>query len=143
MKFKMQVKCDGCEPWWEEYDKDTDDPQKWAEDIVAWFNSTCRPGEKPRTLLAVEIIDSTSKHHKWVKHVKGMSIQFRGATCDIMYCSVCGITGKRYGLNNVIKRDSKFRKKAFDYCNTSQKELVNQRQLEEGYINPYEMDKCP
>lgn len=59
MKFRIQVKCDGHEPWWEEYDKDTDDPQKWAEDIVAWFNKGCRPGEKPRTLLAVEVLDAT------------------------------------------------------------------------------------
>lgn len=137
MKFKIKVASENNE-WWEEYDKDTDDPQKWAEDIVAWFNSTLRPGEKPRTLLGVEIIDATSKHHKWHKDPKGMSVEFRGSVCDIFRCSACGITGKRYGLNGAIKRDSKYRKKAFEYCNTSQKELKLQRAINDGYYDPAE-----
>ena len=56
MKFRIQVERvdKSMEPHWEDYDEDINDAQKWAEEIVAWFNGTCRPGEIKRRLLAVE-----------------------------------------------------------------------------------------
>lgn len=58
MKFRIQVqRADkSCEPHWEEYDEDTNDAQKWAEDIIKFFNRTGQPGDVERLLLAVEVL---------------------------------------------------------------------------------------
>ncbi len=61
MKFKILVKHigeDDGQAWEEEYDKNTQDSEKWAEDIIKWFNETLRPGEKPRELVNVIILDN-------------------------------------------------------------------------------------
>ena len=62
MKFRIKV-CNENKPegWWENYDKDVPSAQEWAEGIVAWYNETLRVGQKPRTLLAVEVLDETSE----------------------------------------------------------------------------------
>lgn len=118
MKFKIKVKTANGQEWWEDYNKDIIDPQKWAEETIKNFNSALRPCESYRTLLAVEIIDKNNdEHHKWIKCTNGMSINFHGSLVDLMYCERCGITGKRYGLQSVVKIDSKFRKKIFQKCN--------------------------
>lgn len=117
MKFKILVQNQKGMEWWESYDKDVPDPQEWARETVAWYNEVLRPGELPRTLLKVEIIEtSNDKFHKWAKSITGMSVPFRGQTVDIMYCEKCGITGKRYGLAENIKIDSKYRGKKFVDC---------------------------
>ena len=45
---------------WEDYDKpeltDANEVRKWSEGIHEWFNSTCRPNEKHRRLLKVEVL---------------------------------------------------------------------------------------
>lgn len=56
MKFKIHVKNEKSD-WWETYVKNIDDPAKYGEEIIAKFNATLRPGEKPRTFIAAEIID--------------------------------------------------------------------------------------
>jgi hypothetical protein len=59
MKFKILVKeaaNTSREPWWEEYDKETNDPHQWGIDIVEWFNSTLRKGEKRRKFIRAETI---------------------------------------------------------------------------------------
>lgn len=121
MQFRILTRrADGAE-WWEDYDKDVGDPQKWAETTVAHFNDTLRPGEQSRTLLKVEVLDTdSSKHHKWTKSTAGMSQIFRGRCVDIMFCERCGITGKRYGLSENITIDSKYRKKVYQSCATAQ-----------------------
>lgn len=124
MKFKILCTDGYGEPWWEEYNKDTENPQQYAENLIAHFNATLRGPEKPRILLKVEILDSSNDElHRWVKSVLGMSAIFRGHVVDLMYCERCGITGKRYGLGGEIILDSKFRKKAFRRCDTAQAEL--------------------
>lgn len=129
MKFKLKVSSESGGEWWEDYDKDIPDPEAWAKETVDRFNATLRPREKPRTLLAVEVIDrDNAKFHKWVKRTDGMSVGFRGVMVDLMYCKKCGITGKRYGLQEYVTIDSKFRKKAFRECHTAQIEMKKERE---------------
>ena len=64
MKFRMKVCRTGCEDadgWWEDYDTETcslvdddDDAETAANKIVDFFNSTLRPRESSRRVLAVE-----------------------------------------------------------------------------------------
>ena len=119
MKFKIQCVCEGKDPWWEEYDEDVEDPIKWAEETIEWFNSTLRPYEKPRKLLDLQIVDNKQTHHKWTKRTDGMSMLFKGQVVDLMYCEKCGITGKRIGLSRHVKIDSMYRKKVFKTCDTA------------------------
>ena len=126
MRFRIKVRTSDMREWWEDYNMDVKNPQKWAEETIKWFNTTLRPMEKPRTLLAVEVVDESNKgHHRWRKRTDGMSVDFRGETVDLMYCERCGITGKRHGLNKNVEIDSKYRKKAFQKCNTAQQEMRN------------------
>ena len=126
MKFK--IKCDyqvgESSPWWEEYSENITNADVWAKRTIDHFNATLRPGERPRMLLAVDIIESgNEKLHEWSKLTVGMSVQFRGQTCDLMRCKKCGITGKRFGLKSSITVDSKYRKKVFRECDSALKEL--------------------
>ena len=122
MKFKMKV-SDGGEPWWEEYDKDIEDCQAGAEGFINYFNSTLQTGERPRILHEVVLLDKDSiKQHKWRK--MNLVTQMRGNRMfDILKCSRCGITAKRYGLDRIIL-DSKYnRAKVYQRCDTSMKHL--------------------
>lgn len=57
MKFKLEVEIiDEGSRHWETYDEDTNDAQKWSEELIAWFNGTCRQGESHRKLLNVELL---------------------------------------------------------------------------------------
>lgn len=126
MKFK--IKCtyqddeSGEEAWWEEYEKDhVEDPQKWAEQTIENFNTTLRPHEKPRRLLDVEILEeNTKKDHSWVK--TSLSMRRAGWRSNNLYdeykCTHCGITGKRFGVGRV-ERDSKYRAKVYNRCDTA------------------------
>lgn len=119
MKFRILLKTEKDE-WWESYDKDTTDPQVWAEETIQRFNDTLRPHELARQLLRVEVIEQgNERHHKWVKRTDGMSVPFRGCAVDLMFCSACGITGKRFGVAGHVKIDSKYRKKAYLECHTA------------------------
>lgn len=48
MKFRVKVNYkdadDDEDPWWETYEKDVDDPRKWAEATIAKFNKHLKPG---------------------------------------------------------------------------------------------------
>ena len=120
MKFRMHCKNQRSD-WWEYFDKECCDPIVWATDCISRFNDTLRPGELPRELVEVDILDSANvPEHKWEKLTAGMSIMFRGSCVDLMRCSRCGVTGKRYGLGSSVKRDSVFRAKKYEKCvNTS------------------------
>jgi len=123
MKFKIHVK-DSNNDWFEEYNEKTEDAQEYAEKMVESFNNTLKPYETKRTLISVEVMESSNDElHDWVKQSYGMSQVFRGQIVDIMRCSKCGITGKRFGLSSHVKIDSKYKKKCFQKCNTSKEEL--------------------
>jgi len=120
MRFKITVahKDNLGNFWDEEYDKNIDDPKKWAEETIENFNNTLYPGEKARVLLDVIIEDpNTRKEHEWEK-TNIVTIIKRGQLYDIYRCVKCGITAKRYGLGD-IKIDSKFKAKVYQRCDTS------------------------
>jgi len=58
MKFRILVEREdkSSNQWWEDYDKPTSNPTQWGKDIIDWFNSTCRPGEKRRRFIKAEEI---------------------------------------------------------------------------------------
>lgn len=115
MKFKILVKNKN-EEWWEDYNINTDDPEKLSSGMVNSFNDSLRPGESPRKLLKVEIISEKNIKHDWIKRTDGMSVLFRGEHVDLIYCGKCGITGKRYGMGNPTRIDSKYRLKKYQTC---------------------------
>lgn len=123
--MRFRIFCtDGGKEWSEEYNKDVADANKWAADTIEYFNDTLRPGENPRKLIKVEVLENSNEEfHRWVKRTDGMSVIFRGKMVDLMFCEKCRITGKKYGLSGNVIIDSKFRKKAFKKCNTAMVEM--------------------
>lgn len=106
------------------YDKDID-PSKvneWCKNVInVTWNEGIREHETKRKFIRVEIIDAskTKSDHKWNKFTGGQSVQFRGSIVDEMYCEVCRITGKRYGLSGTIRIDSKYKAKKYKRCDTA------------------------
>ena len=127
MRFRIKCCNKGNQDkwWWEDYEKDIDDPDSWGKAIVNYYNSTLKPMEKEREYLGFEILGDvkSEEFHDWVKRTDGMSVMFRGKVTDLVYCRKCGITGKRFGLRETVKIDSAFAKKAYQKCNLAQKEM--------------------
>ena len=124
MKFKIHVK-NADSDWWESYDKNITDPQRWAAGTIKQYNTTLHEGDLPRELLEVVVEDTdNAKFHDWYKRTDGMSVDDgHGLTCDLYRCRRCGITGKRHGLGQDIQIDWKFRAKVFKNCDTAQAEM--------------------
>ena len=122
MKKLIMLVSDDRGEWEEKYD-DSDfgsqDPHEWARETVERFNASLRPHELPRKVEQTEVIDLDDVvQHRWVK--MSLSTQyFRGHMVDYHRCEICGVTGKRFGLSSTIKRDSKFRAKVYDRCDTA------------------------
>jgi hypothetical protein len=119
MKFTLRVKNTKTgNEFNESYDervvKDQETGEKWGRDIVAYYNRTLRPGESPREFISVTL-EGASDGHQWEKDLTKMS----AGGFDGFYCTKCKITGKRFGLNSVIKIDPKFKKKVFQTCTLS------------------------
>lgn len=107
----------------ETYEKITDNPEKWSRDIIDWYNSTRRPGERKREFVRCEVAGEVPPaEHKWMKATAMTQMDNRirgGLAFDKMKCERCGITGKRYGLHSHVRIDSKFRLKVYQRCDTS------------------------
>ena len=108
-------------PWWEHYDKrevkTLEAAQAWSEQLIEWFNETLRPGEQKRKLLAVELEGKSEPgQHDWYKTNMYTLLDNRLGMYDAMICRACRITGKRFGLNEHVKVDSKFRAKKYQKC---------------------------
>lgn len=102
--------------WGERYQKETDNPEQWGRDLIAWFNSTTRTSESKRKFIRVEIHGEVPPpEHAWSK-TSLVTQQHAGRMFDKMKCERCGITGKRFRLNQNIKRDSEFRAKLYARC---------------------------
>lgn len=119
-KIQIEVKKEGSDSTWtEDYTIDHKDPTEWATDTIYQFNRTRKPGEKPRELVAVTILnpDGTPKRdHDWEK--SNLFTVIRGnQNYDTVKCTICGITGKRFGMSSTIKIDSKYRAKKYESCN--------------------------
>ena len=134
MKFK--IKCSQDSPgnlgeWEEEYNINTDNPQKWAEDIISEFNSGLREGESSRKLINVTVLDEVNNvpvtvEHDWEKQ-NMYTEKYHGSLIDRHKCKKCGITGKRYGLSPNIRRDGPYLGKVYDKCDTAQARLEKLR----------------
>lgn len=117
MKFKIEV-CDeedGNHRHYEEYILNINDPEQWAKEAIEEFNNTLREYEKRRKYLGYEIIDKDLNVHIWHK-TNAITIIKKDMNYDTMQCSVCGITGKRYGLGRYVQRDSKYLADKYEYC---------------------------
>lgn len=116
MRIRLTIRHKGAKDWYEEYDPGSEDPQKFAADMINSFNASLRPGERPRTLVGWEDISAKKSkeplRHRWVK----LSLMTETGGYDKMKCEVCGITGKRHGINECVDRDSRFRAKRFADC---------------------------
>lgn len=112
----------------ETHEQITTDPEKWSKDILAWFNSTLRPHETKREFVRCEIIGEVPPaEHKWFKVTAMTKVmvgsQRHGSVYDAMQCQRCGVTGKRFGVSEYVKLDSKWRKPVFKRCDTTMKAL--------------------
>lgn len=110
--------------WVERYQKETTDPEQWGRDLIEWFNSTRRENEGEREFLRVEVHgDVPPPEHNWSKTT--LMTQSRGGmtSFDKMKCERCGITGKRFGLQAHVKRDSQYRAKVYARCDTTVEHL--------------------
>lgn len=123
MKFEIEVGHSGekSSAWREVYDKpeivSLGQAETWAKRTIERFNETLRVGEKPRDLICV--VETQEKGgispHRWEK--QNLMTQMRGNRLfDVMKCSECGITGKRYGLAPSVNRDRDFKAKGFSSC---------------------------
>ncbi|WP_291566730.1 MULTISPECIES: hypothetical protein [unclassified Clostridium] len=131
MKIEMEVKKINTEYTWKEtYNIESDiDPKLYAEQLVANFNATLRPNESPRELVHVKIIEQDSEvmhQHTWEKQ-NLFTLKNINGYYDVMKCSRCEVTGKRYGLNEYVKRDSKYKAKCYETCEGSIKQLAKLR----------------
>ena len=109
MKFDITVVHDpeDGEPWVEDYDrrdiKTLEDANAYATAIVQRFNETLRPGERARKVVRVQITgQSTEQNHDWSKINLVTIIDPRMGMYDLMRCTACGISAKRFGLTNII-----------------------------------------
>lgn len=134
MKIKMKVLIinTGRENE-EEYDINNDlDPTEYAQNLINNFNNTLRPNESPRKLMSVEVIQQHSpvtSQHDWEK-TNLVTLNGRKGLHDILKCSKCGITSKRYGFSSIV-RDVEYGAKAFDTCEgaiTHMKKLKERRE---------------
>jgi hypothetical protein len=112
-RFKLIVENDR-DRWEEEYDEQVPDPRTWAIDTIKRFNGSLHPRELPRRLIDVIVIGE-SRVHKWGKS-NLVTVMGRGVCYDTYRCEICGITGKRFGLDGDIKRDPKYKAKKYDNC---------------------------
>lgn len=129
MKFRMKCSnIDGGEPWWEDYNVNTDDAQACAEQLIMEFNALLRPGEKPRQVLEVEVLNPTViTKHKWTKTSLVTERDTDGALYDRYRCVHCGITGKRFGLSRTTTRDGEYKANVYEDCDSAQAHLEKKR----------------
>src|ERR1700704_4568438 len=120
MKFKILIKHKGAADktaWWEDYDKSevnsAADAEKWGCETIERFNNTALPGERLREFLKSELIGQGTLHHNW-RNQNLVLLMIRGPVpFDVMKCGRCGITGRRYGLQESVTRDKQFNKDKF------------------------------
>jgi hypothetical protein len=102
--------ADARTDWWENISADAPEGVQRAIDN---FNSSLRPGESARRVLAVEAGDGPIPH-KWEK--SNLVTVMKGGAHDTYRCAACGITGKRYGLSETVLRDKKFAAAKYEGC---------------------------
>lgn len=136
MKVKMHVKqVNTGAVWAEEYDiKNNENPGEYARKLVEKFNNTLRPNESPRELVGVEVLEEDSDvviKHGWEKQ-NAVTIMRGNRSYDAYKCSICGVTGKRYGLSAVMVRDSAFKGKVYETCSTAMAQMRKNKERMEA-----------
>lgn len=114
---------DGTDEWQETYEDNgkfgRDTPTEIIKRVMDNFNATLRPGEKGRRLVRIESSEGEfAAHiipHTWEKQ-NLVTIQDRHGIYDKMKCRVCGIMGKRFGLNPKVTPDLKFAHPVYKSC---------------------------
>ncbi len=123
MKISYIVANDASpEGWQEDYQDDgkfgSGTPEEIIGRVLDFFNSTLRPGEKPRRIVRIVSSEGeAAKHiipHSWEKQ-NLVTINDKHGTYDKMKCRICGIAGKRFGLGPAVQLDWKFRR-GHDSC---------------------------
>ena len=73
------------------------------------------------------MLDKDSRgEHSWKKDCLVTQMGPDGPN-DNYKCSVCGITGKRFGLGSRLSVDAKFRAKAYLRCDTAEAHLKKKK----------------
>lgn len=123
VKVELLVRHRGTDEtgWVEDYQRPEDeDHEAWGRWLIDRFNSTLRPGERPRELMSAKSAGkATGTQHNWEKTNLMTRMGF-GSTFDEMKCRVCGVTGRRYGVGEGgVQLDSEYRAKAYQFCDTA------------------------
>lgn len=112
-------------PWDEEYTEAAEvngfpyghaNPEQWGRALVKKFNDTLQPGERPRDVLGVRVVELTADEaakvpiaHDWEK-TNAVTIYKRGQLYDTAKCRRCGVTAKRFGVGRHVV-DPKWKKR--------------------------------
>ncbi len=116
--IELEVKTVGSDATWTEKYDCKGDPGRWAADLVSRFNAALRPGERPRELVAVRVLEDAppAPDHIWRKENLTTIIDQVGPSYDVYRCERCGITGKRFGVGEGIRRDLRYGAKKYEKC---------------------------
>lgn len=110
--------------WEERYTETTDNPEQWGRNLIKRFNLTLKPGERRRRFVQVIVTgEIVPPDHKWYKITAMTQQRTTGRPFDVMQCVRCRIMGKRFGLSQSVKIDSKFRLAVFRRCDTATEHL--------------------
>ena len=78
-------------------------------------------------------IEMTSVLHEWDK-VNSTTIMKGGKSYDIMKCSLCDITGKRFGITSTLVLDGRTSQKKISFCNNKLDPFMG-REITIGRLN--------
>jgi hypothetical protein len=120
MEFTLYIKDN---PYPEYYKvpecKTPEDCERYARKIIAKFNATLRPGEHPREFERIVAESNTATvPHSWVKTNVATITGGSGRAHDTYRCERCGVSGKRFGLEQLIQIDQRYHSKKYLTCTT-------------------------
>lgn len=139
MRFTMIVKNEGADDStaWEEHEDRAalltrEQCEQWSRDTLARFNATLRSHERPRALVRVDFEDdSKSSAHDFIKQ-NGATIMRGNRSYDFYKCSRCGVTGKRFGLSEVVVLDKQYSANVYQDCQAARAHIVAQRERKQA-----------
>ena len=116
--MKCVIKQENGSSFIEELNVPKENPTEGVITMLNNFNATLRPGEQKRSLVFGRVLKSKEGNtkHEWDKTNLVTIIKGR-FSYDTYKCSICGITGKRFGLNNYVIRDDKYNHTKYENCN--------------------------
>ena len=107
----VRVRTPSGGEWDEAFCKRTDSARRWAEETIAEFNASLRPGEEPREILRIEELPLEDERIPPLRHdfrktnlVTVMNKRGHGSH-DAYRCRDCGATGKRFTLGGDVILD--------------------------------------